>query len=153
LQNNQNTITVKKLYFAFLTLCFLTGCGEEKFYPKVSENFSVANKTDTPFVVIWDRNMFQEYLPFDTVHRFQERHYNANKNNYDLWLTEKQLNELFSKMVIFRIENTDTLFVNKAYYSDLDCWKNQKFTDDWFGSTAIYNSHFITITNDMFIVK
>jgi len=144
---------VKKLFFSFWSLCFLVSCGDEASYPKVVENFIVSNNTDTTFVVVWDKVMFPEILPFDTVRRSQERNFYANKNNYELWLTEMQLKELYSNLLIFKTEGTDTLVVNKAIYSDIDCWNIQEYTDEWFGSVTFYNTHHINITDDMFIDK
>ena len=144
---------MKKLIILFLSICFFSGCGDEDSYSKVVENFIVENNTDTSFVVVWDKEMFPEIPQFDTVRGSQERNYYADKNNYKLWLTELQLNELFSKMLIFKKKGTDSLVVNKKYYSEINSWSNQKYTDDWFGSVTFYNSHRLKITDDMFIVK
>ena len=144
---------MKKLIILFLSFCLLVSCGDEDSYKKVTENFIISNETDTSFVVVWDKVMFPEILSFDTVSGSQERYYYANKNNYELWLTEKQLNDLFSHLQIFRIEKSDTLFVDKSVYSKNTSWYNQKYTDEWFGSVTFYNSHRINITDDMFIDK
>ncbi len=151
MQNKLNVNHVKKLFFSFLSFCFLVSCGDEVSYPKALETFIVSNKTDTSFIVAWDNNMFTNILPFDTVKPLEERIYYADNKNYDLWLTENQLNELFSKLKIFRAVESETIYVDKKNYSDLNLWYHHKNSySRMFGNIDYYNSHFIEITNEMF---
>lgn len=140
--------------FLGLLAALLSACDDQ--YPKVSENLQIYNKTNSAVFIdygnVKNGESYYHYLKngahyLDTVPAFYWSHYSYKDSLYNnLWMSKEQFHTLVAEIKIYKIENKDTLYVDKKYYDEKEDWQVELFRSYNFAR----NDNSLTITDEMF---
>lgn len=131
--------------FILCVLISFVSCSNSEHYPKVNEFFSVRNNTDTTLIFKYEVSGLNKQ---DTI--LKNYYFLATYEPTDnkLWLSERELNNLLSKIAIFKVENNTPIYIHPKYYNKISLWNNY-FENDYQGGW-VCNQKSIEITAEMF---
>jgi hypothetical protein len=144
-------------YSCIISLALLLFSACEDQYPKVTEELSIYNKTNSAvFINYGDIKNGESYYSrhqqnsgdfIDTVPPFYTSSYSYRNTLFsNLWMSEAQFNSLVAGIKMYKIVNKDTFYVDKRFYSKKENWKVELTRQyDW-----ARNNNSLTITDTMF---
>jgi hypothetical protein len=131
-------------------------CGDD-YYQKVPEVLYIQNNTGDDFYVKYG---FAESIPNAYSKNIQLIDATGRDGYYqfeystitDLWMSERQFNELVSQISIYRIQPNDTTYVNPKYYNKKSAWKHKTYSDNHYftGKQVISSYNQLTVCDSMF---
>lgn len=141
-------------YIYFVSLVTITtlfvSCGNS-YYPKVSESLCIINNSDTTIIVEYRFDSLPSYFykgVKDTIPSKMASRKFIQNNTEDLWIREAAFEKLIAQIRIYRIENNDTIFIDKSLYNKRIHW-NYFYNRD-FESISAENTNSLTVKNEMF---
>ncbi len=137
---------MKQIYFVFgIFVIFFVSCTEGEEYPKMVESMMIRNQTvDTILVEIPAVNLY-ENPEFIRVLPNGDYYWQIEKERYELWMTENELENYFSKLSMWFVNHNDFSVIDKNRYSRMSDWIHYLHSDNWFGTVTHYNSHTLII--------
>lgn len=140
----------------FVVTSFLMSCGDD-YYEKVQEVLYIKNNTGNELYVKYG---FADFIPNAYRNNIQLIGPMGRSGYYsfeysmipDLWMSEKQFNELVSQISIYRIQGNDTSYVDPKYYNTKSAWEHSSHSNNgYFNHKQLISScNLLTVYDSMF---
>lgn len=146
---------IQKITVLLLGIALAMISCEQEPYMAVPEEILIINNSDYTLHIKYDSDLFkypfyyEDNFNFDTVPSGSETWAYISYNNYNLIMPDSTFSRIISKMKIFRIENTDTIYIATEQYDNRTDWESTAGTL-MFEYWLKFTTEKLIVTNSMF---